>query len=111
MNLRPARASPWVFATILLLLGVALAGGGLQLLLLGGSHYYLLIGLALIVCGVLLWSGRRAGIWVYVLILAYTLVWSLVEIGLDGWSLASRLGLLVLLGLYLLLPHTRRGLV
>jgi quinoprotein glucose dehydrogenase len=49
--------------------------------------------------------------WVYLVIIAYTVVWSLWEIGLDGWSLASRLGLFVLLGLYFLFPHTRRGLI
>ncbi len=110
MASRPARSSPWIFAIVLLLLGIVLAGGGIQLLLLGGSHYYVLTGVALIASAALLWSGRRAGMWLYVLILAYTLIWSLVEVGLDGWSLASRLGLLVVLGLYFLLPHTRRGL-
>jgi quinoprotein glucose dehydrogenase len=91
-------------------LGAALGAGGVQLAMLGGSLYYVLTGAALIVVAWLLWRGRRAGMWLYLLIIAYTAAWSLWEVGLDGWSLASRLGLFVLLGLYFLLPHTRRGL-
>jgi quinoprotein glucose dehydrogenase len=110
MTLAPAKGSPWIFAVLLLLLGLALGGGGAELVLLGGSLYYLVTGLALIASAVLLWRGRRAGMWVYLVVIAYTLAWSLWEVGFDGWSLASRLGLFVLLGLYFLLPHTRRHL-
>jgi quinoprotein glucose dehydrogenase len=48
--------------------------------------------------------------WLYLGVLAYTLVWSLWEIGLDGWALASRSGLLLVLALYFLLPGARREL-
>jgi quinoprotein glucose dehydrogenase len=109
-TLAPVRGTPWVFAILLLLLGLALGGGGAQLALLGGSLYYLVTGVALVATASLLWRGRRAGMWLYLAVLAYTLVWSLWEVGFDGWSLASRLGLFVLLGLYFLLPHTRRHL-
>jgi glucose dehydrogenase len=44
-------------------------------------------------------------------VVAYTLIWSLWEIGLDGWALSSRLGLLVVLALYFLFPAARRRLV
>jgi len=111
MSLAPVWAAPWIFAILLFLLGVALGWGGVELAVLGGSLYYVFTGIALIVAAVLLWRGRLAGMWVYLAIIAYTLVWSLWEIGLDGWSLASRLGLFVLLGLYFVFPHTRRGLV
>jgi quinoprotein glucose dehydrogenase len=110
MSLAPVRSAPWVFAILLFVFGVALGAGGVELALLGGSLYYVLTGAALIAAAWLLWRGRRAGMWLYVLVIAYTLAWSLWEIGLDGWSLASRLGLFVLLGLYFLFPHTRRGL-
>jgi quinoprotein glucose dehydrogenase len=110
MTLAPVKGSPWIFAVLLLLLGLALGGGGAELVLLGGSLYYLVTGLALIASAVLLWRGRRAGMWVYLVVIAYTLAWSLWEVGFDGWSLASRLGLFVLLGLYFLLPHARRHL-
>jgi quinoprotein glucose dehydrogenase len=110
MTLAPVRAAPWFFAILLFLLGVTLAGGGAELAILGGSLYYLVSGLALLASAWLLWRGRRAGMWVYLAILAYTLVWSLWEVGFDGWSLASRLGLLVVLALWFLVPRTRRGL-
>jgi quinoprotein glucose dehydrogenase len=110
MSLAPVRAAPWIFAILLFLLGLALGAGGIELVVLGGSLYYVVTGIALIAAALLLWRGRRAGMWLYLAIVAYTLVWSLWEIGLDGWSLASRLGLFVLLGLYFLFPHTRRGL-
>jgi quinoprotein glucose dehydrogenase len=98
------------FAILLFLFGAALGVGGVQLALLGGSLYYVLTGVVLIAAAWLLWRGRRAGMWLYLVIIAYTLAWSLWEVGFDGWSLASRLGLFVLLGLYFLFPHTRRGL-
>lgn len=107
----PAARAPWIFGSILFLLGVALAIGGAQLALLGGSLYYVLTGVLLVIAAVYLWRRRRIGMWLYLFVVAYTLVWSLWEIGLDGWALASRLGLLVVLGLYFLFPAARRRLV
>ena len=83
----------------------------MELALLHGSLYYLVTGVVLVAAGVLLWWGRRVGMWLYLAIIAYTVIWSVWEAGLDGWSLASRVGLFVLLGLYFLLPHTRRNLL
>jgi quinoprotein glucose dehydrogenase len=107
----PAARAPWIFGSILFLLGVALAIGGAQLALLGGSLYYVLTGVLLVIAAVYLWRRRRIGMWLSLFVVAYTLVWSLWEIGLDGWALASRLGLLVVLGLYFLFPAARRRLV
>jgi glucose dehydrogenase len=107
----PSPRAPWIYASILFLLGVALAVGGVQLALLGGSLYYGLTGVIMIAAAACLWRGRRVGMWLYLLVVAYTLVWSLWEIGLDGWALASRLGLLAVLALYFLFPAVRRRLV
>jgi quinoprotein glucose dehydrogenase len=107
----PSARAPWIFGSILFLLGLALAIGGAQLALLGGSLYYVLTGVLLVVAAVYLWRRRRFGMWLYLFVVAYTLVWSLWEIGLDGWALASRLGLLVVLALYFLFPAARRRLV
>jgi quinoprotein glucose dehydrogenase len=94
----------------LFVLGCVLAAGGAELAKLGGSLYYLLTGVVLVTSAFFLWRGRRAGMWLYLLVVAYTLAWSLWEIGLDGWALASRLGMLVALALYLLFPGVRRRL-
>ncbi len=111
MSIAPVKGAPWVFGALLILLGVVLGGGGMELALLHGSLYYLVTGVVLVTAGLLLWWGRRAGMWLYFAIIAYTVIWSLWEVGLDGWSLASRVGLFVVFGLYFLLPHTRRNLV
>lgn len=99
-----------VFSLVLLALALALAVGGAELAWLGGSLYYLITGVVLVISAVLLWRARKLGMWVYLLVVGYTLLWSLWEIGLDGWALASRMGLLVLLALYFLFPGVRRRL-
>jgi glucose dehydrogenase len=106
----PAAGAPWAFAALLALLGVLLAAGGLELALLGGSYYYLVSGIALIATAILLWRGRRSGVWLYLALLGYTIVWSLWAVGLDAWALTSRVAAFVVLGAYLLLPRARRAL-
>ncbi|WGF86713.1 glucose/quinate/shikimate family membrane-bound PQQ-dependent dehydrogenase [Marinivivus vitaminiproducens] len=86
------------------LLGVILAAGGVWLVTLGGSWYYLLAGLGIVVTGALLIARRPAALWVYSAVLVGTLVWAVWEVGFDWWQLAPRGGLLVLLGIWLLLP-------
>ena len=110
MRIAPARGAPWIFASILMVIGLALAAGGAELALLGGSWYYLLTGIVLVASAVYLWRGRRMGMWLYLFVVAYTLLWSLWEIGLDGWALASRMGMLVVLAIYFLFPGPRRRL-
>jgi quinoprotein glucose dehydrogenase len=106
----PVPNAPWIFAIVLFLLGAVLLAGGVQLAVLGGSFYYALTGVILIVAAWFLWRARRTGMWLYLGLIAYTLLWSLWEVGLDGWALASRLGLLVVLALYFLFPAVRRRL-
>ncbi len=102
---------PRVLGVVLLLLGVLLTGGGLLLLLRGGSWYYLLAGAALVVSGVATFRGRPLGGTVYGWLLLATLAWAVFESGLDGWELVPRLAMFTVLGLWFLLPRTRRGLV
>jgi quinoprotein glucose dehydrogenase len=110
VSVGPATGAPWGFAALLALLGVPLAAGGLELALLGGSYYYLVSGIALVATAFLLWRGRRAGLWLYLALLGYTVVWSLWAVGLDAWALTSRLASFLVLGAYLLLPRARRAL-
>jgi len=99
-----------ISAIILVLLGLVLGAGGGQLVSLGGSWYYLLAGIALVAAGVLLWKGLKSGLWLYGGLIAATLVWSLWEVGLDGWALVPRLVGPIILGLWLLTPWVRNRL-
>ena len=108
--LAPAPRAPWIFASLLLLLGFVLAAGGVQLALLGGSLYYVTAGVILIAAAAALWRGRRLGMWLYLFMVACTVIWSLWEVGLDGWALASRLGMWVVLGAFFVFPAVRRRL-
>ena len=99
-----ARPVVWVTGIFVVLIGIYLAAGGGWLAALGGSPYYLATGIALIVTGFLLFRASPAAIWLYSITLFGTLIWALWEAGLDFWPLAPRGGVLVLLGLWLLLP-------
>ncbi len=99
-----------LLAALLLAIGLVLGAGGVQLLLLGGSAYYVVTGTAVSFSGLLLWRGSRWGMWLYGAMLAWTVVWSLSEVGLDGWALAPRLLGPLILGFYFLIPRVRRGL-
>jgi quinoprotein glucose dehydrogenase len=104
------RGPPRIYASLVVLLGLALLWGGVQLLLVGGSLYYVLAGGMTVACGMLLWRGRIEGAWLYGVVVLLTLIWALWEVGFDFWGLLPRLGLLVVFGLWLFAPWTRRGL-
>ncbi len=110
MGIAPAKGAPVVFSLLLLVLALALAIGGAELAWLGGSLYYVITGVVLAASAVFLWRARKLGMWLYLLVLGYTFLWSLWETGLDGWALASRMGLLIVLALYFLFPGVRRRL-
>lgn len=93
---------------LLALLGLALTIGGGWLAALGGSWYYLVAGLALLVNAWLIRARRPAATWLYGAIMLGTLAWALWEAGLDWWQLAPRGGIIVVLGLWMLLPGARR---
>lgn len=107
----PTPRAPVITGAVFLLIGLVLAGGGAWLVSLGGSWFYLGAGIGFIATALLLWMQRPAALWVYALLLLATLAWSLWEVGLDWWPMATRLGLPFLLGLWLLLPWVRRRLV
>lgn len=106
-----SRPATLVMAGVLVLSGLALAGGGGWLIALGGSWYYLIAGLTLILSGILLGRGQGAALWVYAALVLGTLVWALWEVGLDWWALAPRGSLIVVLGVLLLLPWVRRPVI
>ncbi len=91
-------------ALFVVFLGLIIAGLGGWLILLGGSPYYLLVGIGLIISGGLVLRGSRLGPWVYTVTLLGTVIWAIVESGLDGWSLIPRLIGPALLGLWIWSP-------
>ena len=108
----------WALALIQVGLGIALVWIGGQIALSGGGIYYLAAGLILVAVAVFLaLNWLRAGLIGSGLLLAMTLIWSLVEIGGNGWlvswpfDLAGRIavpGLLFGLLLITVLFATRR---
>ena len=86
------------------LLGLVLAIGGIWLAVAGGSWYYIVAALVIMLTGALLVARWIQALWVYAGLVLATLLWALVEVGLDWWQLAPRGGVICLLGLYLLMP-------
>src|SRR5882724_152805 len=107
--LRRHRA-PRIFALLLAGIGLVLILGGSRLLMLGGSLYYVIAGLALVLSSVLLWRRSRLGSLVYGAMLLFTIIWSLWEVGFDGWALLPRLATPLVIGLWFLTPWLNRGL-
>jgi quinoprotein glucose dehydrogenase len=109
---KPMRARPIVMVTgvVLVLMGLYLAVGGGWLAALGGSLYYIIAGLALILTGLLLFRASAAALWLYAAVLLGTLIWAVWEAGFDFWPLAPRGGVLVVLGIWLLMPWIARNL-
>lgn len=93
-----------VVAVIFVIIGVSLIVGGAILLFDGGSPYYLITGLAVALSGVLILRRDGRGVMLYGAMLAWTLAWSLWEVGWDGWQLVPRLVAPFVLGLTLFLP-------
>lgn len=108
--MKPSKWQPRLYAIFLAAIALVLLAGGGQLALLGGSLYYLLAGAALMAVAVLLWMQRRGALALYAAIVAVTIVWSLWEAGLDGWSLLPRLAAWFVVGAWMLTPVFRRTL-
>ena len=84
----------WLFrivCMITVLIGKMQLIGGVNLAMLGGSSDRAIIGALLLSSGALILRGRMNGFHNYLLAFLMTLVWSLWEVGLDGWALAPRL--------------------
>lgn len=100
----------WSLGGLLALIGVVLGAGGAWLASLGGSLYYLPTGLACLVSGVLIARGKRAGMWLYLVVVALTVVWALFEVGPHFWLLLPRLAGPLVLALYMMMPWVRKAL-
>lgn len=80
-----------LYAIVLALIGVGLAGGGLWLITLGGSLYYAIAGLAYLVAALLMLRDKALGGQLVVLVAILTVPWAIWEAGLQFWPLFARL--------------------
>ena len=99
-----------VTAVALTLMGLALFGFGSQLVMLGGSVYYALAGLSFVITAILLFKRNKAALHFYAVFVLATLVWAVWEVGLDWWQLGPRGGLIIVIGIWLLMPWIRKPL-
>ncbi|RRU16808.1 PQQ-binding-like beta-propeller repeat protein [Stenotrophomonas sp. 278] len=98
-----------VLSLLFILLGLVLGGLGMWLFQLGGSPYYVLAGSGLLVSGVLLWTNRAIGAWLFFAVFIATVFWTAWESGSDYWRWLPRIGAFAVLAfvLALLLPTLR----
>lgn len=95
-----------VTGAVLVLFGLYLLGGGIWLAVLHGSPYYIVAGIFLLATALLLWRLRREAFWCYAVLLLGTMIWAVLEVGFDFWSLAPYGDILVPVGVWLLiLPY------
>ncbi len=110
-NFSQTRPVLWISGAVFFLAGLALAIGGVWLAALGGSWYYLVVAIGFILTAVLLVLRRPAALLVYALVVIGSLGWAYYEVGLDWWALAPRGDIVVLLGVWLVMPWVTRALV
>jgi len=74
---------PKFLSIVVALIGLVLLVLGGVLIAAGGSFYYVIAGLTLVACGVLLFRGDRRGAQLYGLFLLGTFGWAVYEVHLD----------------------------
>jgi len=107
-NSGAAAGSTWLLTglgVLIALIGLGLAGGGGYLIALGGSWYFLLMGLAMLVSGLMIARRRPLGAWLYGLALILTAVWAVWDAGLEYWPLVSRILTFAVIGLVVALIY------
>lgn len=86
------KALIYLLSALVFLAGIYFTLLGGYLLFLGSSTwYYLALGLLLLLSGGYLAKLRPAGVWVFALIYAMTLIWSYLEVGISYWQQFSNL--------------------
>ncbi|GAA3600779.1 glucose/quinate/shikimate family membrane-bound PQQ-dependent dehydrogenase [Gibbsiella greigii] len=99
------------FLTVLfaILSGAYLLVGGIWLSAIGGSFYYIISGVLLLATTLLIYRRSTRALALYALLLLGTMLWAVWEVGFDFWALAPRSDVLVIFGLWLLLPFVYRS--
>jgi len=83
---------------VLITIGLIFGSGGVYLAWLGGSWYFMVMGAAMLVSGILVAQRRRAGALLYGVAFVLTGIWAVWEVGFAFWPLVSRLFALAVLG-------------
>jgi len=107
-NSGAAAGSKWLLGglgALIALIGLGLAGGGGYLVSLGGSGYFLLMGLAMLVSGLLIARRNPRGAWLYGVALVLTAIWAVWDTGLEYWPLVSRVLTFAVIGLVVALVY------
>ncbi|WP_150785741.1 glucose/quinate/shikimate family membrane-bound PQQ-dependent dehydrogenase [Pseudomonas fluorescens] len=107
-NSGAAGGSKWLLlglGVLIALIGLGLAGGGGYLISLGGSAYFLLMGLAMLVSGLMIARRKPHGAWLYGLALILTAIWAVWDAGFEYWPLVSRVLTFAVIGLVVALIY------
>src|ERR1700746_3743516 len=84
----------YVFASLVVLVGLVGFGLGLLLAIAGGSPFYLASGIVFLASGVQLFRGRASALHLASLNFVITWIWAFAEVGIDGWALLPRVDLI-----------------
>jgi membrane-bound PQQ-dependent dehydrogenase (glucose/quinate/shikimate family) len=99
-----------VTATLIGVLGVAMAWQGMQVALLGGTPYYVITGILILASAVELFRVRSSGFFLFATALILTLLWAVYEVSFEFWLVGSRIWLIGLISIWLCTPTIRRSL-
>ncbi|MTD39939.1 membrane-bound PQQ-dependent dehydrogenase, glucose/quinate/shikimate family [Erwinia sp. CPCC 100877] len=94
----------YLLAVILLVTGGFFVIGGVKLAMLGGSWYFLIAGIVTLLSAVQFLRVKSSAVALFLLVFVGTLIWALVDAGLEFWPQISRL--MVPSGLMLLASAT-----
>lgn len=85
---------------VLLATGLFFAVGGGQLATLGGSWYFLVAGIVTVLSAIQFFRAKSSAVVLFLLVFVGTLIWAVIDAGLQFWPLVSRLmvpaGLMIL---------------
>lgn len=95
-----AKNPPRKAGLLIILLGAVMVVGGWKIVSMGGDIHFIVTGIGVLLSGVLVMTGRKLGLYLYAATLVFAVVWSLLTVGANPELLLPRLGIPVLLGLY-----------
>lgn len=85
------RILQWLLAGLMAIIGLAVGGLGFKLATVGGTWYFLIMGVAMVVAAILIFTNRTSGIVLYAIAFIASLFWAVSDAGWDFWPLFSRL--------------------